>query len=133
MSVIDVPLVVFLKFDGNVIAAQLNLVGGTAMESFIIARDEQFNRYSPGEILTEYCTRLAIERGLDFDFRIMSDDYKQKRSDVTTFYRNVELYLTLIGRVLGPVQAEISEIWAVMFRIYARFSRYAHGLTARKA
>jgi hypothetical protein len=41
--------------------------------------------------------------------------------------------LTLMGRVFGPIQAEVSEMWAVVFRIYARFSRYAHGLGAHKA
>ena len=41
------------------------------------AFDSELEKYSPGEILKEYCVRWAFERGLDYDMRHRDSQTKQ--------------------------------------------------------
>jgi len=65
-----------LRVGDTPVAAQLNSVDRTRLEFFIGAHDPEFSAYSPGEIVTEECLRWALERDLDYDFRIGDEAYK---------------------------------------------------------
>jgi CelD/BcsL family acetyltransferase involved in cellulose biosynthesis len=64
------------RLDGKLVGAQLNAIDGKRVEFLIGAFDEQWGRYSPGELLMQQCLCWAFENGLDFDFRIGSEPYK---------------------------------------------------------
>jgi CelD/BcsL family acetyltransferase involved in cellulose biosynthesis len=65
-----------LRMNGTPIAFQLNAVDVRRVEFLIGAFDEQWARYSPGQILMLECIRWSFERGLDYDFRIGDEAYK---------------------------------------------------------
>lgn len=79
-----------LRLDGRLVAVQLNAVDAKRVEFLIGAFDEQWGRYSPGEILMQACLCWAFENGLDFDFRIGSEPYKfnwARRDTITSDWR----------------------------------------------
>ncbi|MGD9886100.1 MAG: GNAT family N-acetyltransferase, partial [Reyranella sp.] len=65
-----------LALDGVPVAAQLNSVEGTRVESLIATYDDRCSRFSVGNIVNEECLRWALERGLDFDFRLGDQSFK---------------------------------------------------------
>jgi CelD/BcsL family acetyltransferase involved in cellulose biosynthesis len=65
-----------LKLDGVPLAAQLNSIDRSRVESYIVVYDPRYHRFSLGEIMNEECIRWAIERDLDYDFRIGDQSFK---------------------------------------------------------
>lgn len=65
-----------LALDGVPVAAQLNSVDGTRVESLIATYDDRYSRFSVGNIVNEECLRWALERGLDYDFRLGDQSFK---------------------------------------------------------
>jgi CelD/BcsL family acetyltransferase involved in cellulose biosynthesis len=65
-----------LRVDGRIIAAELDCIDGTRLESFVGAYDPSFATYGPGTLLNAYCLHWAFERGLSYDFRIGTEAYK---------------------------------------------------------
>lgn len=51
------------------------------LELVMIAYDEAFAALSPGLVLLGFCAEEAIERGLDIDFRLGREPYKQRWAD----------------------------------------------------
>ena len=71
------PLRVFsLCLDDQVIAADIATLGGSVLDSHIIAFDHDWARHSPGSLLQGDVLRWAQERGLAFDFGVTEDAYK---------------------------------------------------------
>ena len=67
-----------LKFETQIIAAVLARISKFAVESFIAAFDRAYRKYGPGQLLYEDILKLALERRLEFDFRIGDEVYKKK-------------------------------------------------------
>ncbi len=78
-----------LTLDGVLVAAQFNIVDGTRVESLIATYDERYSRFSVGNIINEECLRWALERGLDYDFRLGDQSFKlvwaRRRRDIASF------------------------------------------------
>lgn len=78
-----------LALDGVPVAAQLNGVDGTRVESLIATYDERYGRFSVGNIVNEECLRWALERGLDYDFRLGDQPFKlvwaRRQRDIVSF------------------------------------------------
>lgn len=72
------PCLFALKLDGELIAAEYSHVDAGRVESFIGAYDPAFAWASPGQILQAECIRWALDRGLDYDFRIGDERYKAR-------------------------------------------------------
>jgi CelD/BcsL family acetyltransferase involved in cellulose biosynthesis len=66
-----------LKLNGAVIAAELINVDRAGVEVFVLTFDEAFARCAPGNLLREKVVRWAFERGLDYDWRLGAESYKQ--------------------------------------------------------
>jgi CelD/BcsL family acetyltransferase involved in cellulose biosynthesis len=66
-----------LKLDGAVIAAELVNVDRARVELFVLTFDEAFARCAPGNLLREKVVAWAFERGLDYDWRLGDESYKQ--------------------------------------------------------
>ena len=84
-------LVVFaVKVDGVPVASHIVSVDRTRIEGYIGVYDPAWSACSPGNVLTEHVLHWAFERGLDVDFRIGDQPYKEKwngRSiDVATWH-----------------------------------------------
>lgn len=77
----DSPLKTFaLKIDGAYIAAGLCVVSENRLEyiATVYADGSEWERYSPGMLVSEDCGRWAVENGLDLDFRFMDVPYKHR-------------------------------------------------------
>ncbi len=66
-----------LKLDDRIIAARLSNVDQVRVEGFMATYDYDFARYSPGEILKEYCLRNAFAQRLCFDFHGGNEPWKR--------------------------------------------------------
>lgn len=66
--------------DDRQIAGSLSLVG-PIYEYFVTTFDPDFARFSPGHILTAEVIAEAIVLGLDVDFRITNETYKERWTD----------------------------------------------------
>jgi CelD/BcsL family acetyltransferase involved in cellulose biosynthesis len=79
-----------VKVDGQPVASHVVSVDRTRIEGYIGAYDPAWGVCSPGNVLTEHVLRWALERGLDVDFRIGDQPYKQRwngrRVDVATWH-----------------------------------------------
>ncbi len=69
--------VMAMKLDGRLIASQICGVDKVRMEGQVGAFDVAYNKYSPGQVLLEYCLKWAFEQGLAVDFRMGSHPYKR--------------------------------------------------------
>jgi CelD/BcsL family acetyltransferase involved in cellulose biosynthesis len=75
----DSPLKMFaLKLNGSYFAAVLCLVSGNRLEYYspTYAIGGEWERYSPGMLVTEDCGQWALRNGLDLDFRFTDFPYK---------------------------------------------------------
>jgi CelD/BcsL family acetyltransferase involved in cellulose biosynthesis len=66
-----------LKFDTQIIAAVLARISRFNVESFIAAFDRTYRQYGPGQLLYEDILKWALERRLEFDFRMGEEVYKR--------------------------------------------------------
>ncbi|MGH6840362.1 MAG: GNAT family N-acetyltransferase, partial [Methylocella sp.] len=94
-------LVVFLlSLDGAPVAAHISCIDGERVEFLIGVFDNRYAAVSPGQTLDMECIRWALERGLEFDFRLGDEPYKEswanERGLLATFARP----LTAKGAVL---------------------------------
>ena len=102
------PLVAFVKVDGVPVAASVSLVGLRSVEYFITTYDQEFSRYSVGNLLVEGIVKWAHANGLDFDFRPLDGDYKARWANHETRYKTVFVFLTARGRLMEfPLLARV--------------------------
>ena len=92
-----------LRVGDTPVAFQINAVDDRRVEFMIGCQDPGWGRYSSGELLMQDCLQWAVERGLDYDFRIGDETYKAAwaRHDCLTFNCLVALSwrgLAAIGR-----------------------------------
>lgn len=71
-------LLFVLKVNGTPVAVSFTSIDRTRLEGHIAAYDADWQRCSPGNVLTEYIVGWAFERGLDVDFRIGNESYKRR-------------------------------------------------------
>jgi CelD/BcsL family acetyltransferase involved in cellulose biosynthesis len=65
-----------LTLDGRPIAAFLSTIDRTRIEMFVTVFAPEYGRFSPGMLIIEDVARWGFERGLDFDMRVLTMDYK---------------------------------------------------------
>jgi CelD/BcsL family acetyltransferase involved in cellulose biosynthesis len=68
-----------------------------SVELFMFVMNPEFSACSPGHLLLEDIARSSQERGLDFDFRITSEDYKLRWADGVVSYRTFVIALSPKG------------------------------------
>ena len=61
------------------------------------AYDPKYAKFSPGNLLIEECVRIAIDEKVDFDFRIIRDEYKARWADREISYGCVAVATSLSG------------------------------------
>jgi CelD/BcsL family acetyltransferase involved in cellulose biosynthesis len=76
-SEIGTIILFVLKFDDQIIAAVLARISKFTVESFIAAFDRAYTKYGPGQLLYEDILKWALERRLEFDFRMGDEVYKR--------------------------------------------------------
>jgi CelD/BcsL family acetyltransferase involved in cellulose biosynthesis len=129
-----VPLVAFVKVDGMPICASINLVGSRTLEYWIFTYDEAYNRYSVGNLLTEFVARWAHANGRDFDMRVMYNEYKTYWVNRETRHRTRIVVLGFRGRLreISLLSFQVSrvrhrlgkEVVAALARTQARLARH---------
>jgi CelD/BcsL family acetyltransferase involved in cellulose biosynthesis len=67
-----------LKVDAQIIGAVLARISKFTVEAFIAAFDRAYRQYGPGQLLCEDILKWALERRLEFDFRMGDEVYKRK-------------------------------------------------------
>jgi CelD/BcsL family acetyltransferase involved in cellulose biosynthesis len=123
------PLVAFVKVDGVLVAASLNLVGSRTVEYFMSTYDEAFGSYSVGTILTDFLVKWSHANGFDFDFRPFHVNYKAEWAYEIKIYRTRTIFLTQRGRFL-----EVPLLGLQIFRVQRKFREFsAHGFKTLKA
>lgn len=90
-----------LKLDDRIIAARLSNVDQVRVEGFMTTYDYDFARYSPGEILKEYCLRNAFAQRLRCDFHGGNEPWKRIWSncyhkDISYAYANTAWGMTYV-------------------------------------
>ena len=70
-----------ILLDGEIVAGGSVVVSRGRLEFFVTAFDPAHARDRPGNLLNEDLVRIAIARGLDFDFRMMRAGYKDRWTD----------------------------------------------------
>jgi CelD/BcsL family acetyltransferase involved in cellulose biosynthesis len=80
-----------LELDGEPIAAHWGLVSGARFYSLMPSFDADWNRFSPGRLLTEHLIQWSYEHGFtDFDFGVGDESYKLEfRDAMLPLYRAV--------------------------------------------
>ncbi|SFK84057.1 GNAT family N-acetyltransferase [Methylocapsa palsarum] len=97
-----------LKVEGKLIAAQLSTIDRSRVEAFIAAYDPAWSQYSPSRLLLEDRLEKACEAGLQYDFRVGDEAYKDQWSNRFAELVNAYRALTLWGRIyVMGVRAEI--------------------------
>jgi CelD/BcsL family acetyltransferase involved in cellulose biosynthesis len=123
------PLVAFVKVDGALVAASLNLVGRRTVEYFMSTYDEAFGSYSVGTILTDFLVKWSHTNGFDFDFKPFHVNYKMEWANHITSYRTRTVFVTRRGRFLEipllglqifRVQRKLKEAFARVFKMPAK-------------
>jgi CelD/BcsL family acetyltransferase involved in cellulose biosynthesis len=113
-----VPLVAFVKVNGVPICASINLVGSRTLEYWIFTYDEAYDRYSVGNLLTEFVARWAHANALDFDMRPLYNQYKTYWVNRETRHRTAVVVLTSRGRL-----REISLLFFQISRVRRRLGK----------
>lgn len=108
-----------LTLNGEPIAAQLNILTSTRVESLIATYDAKYRRYAVGNIVNAECLRWALERGLDYDFRLGDQSFK---FDWAQRQREIVSWLVLTGARGWPLFAMLHA------RAAARQARFKLGL-----
>jgi CelD/BcsL family acetyltransferase involved in cellulose biosynthesis len=96
------PLKTFaLKMDGEYIAAGVCVVSERRLEyiATVYATDSQWERYSPGMLVSEDCGRWAVNNGLDLDFRFTEVPYKQRWMSRIDHFVSIRAALSLRGMI----------------------------------
>lgn len=126
-----IPLVAFVKVDGVPVAASINLVGSRTLEYWIFTYNEAYNRYSVGNLLTEFVARWAHANSRDFDMRTMYNEYKTYWVNRETRHQTRVLVLSARGRL-----REIALLLFQVTRVQRRLRKAcvsAFGKTTRQA
>jgi CelD/BcsL family acetyltransferase involved in cellulose biosynthesis len=113
-----VPLVAFVKVNGVPICASVNLVGPRTVEYWIFTYDEAYDRYSVGNLLTEFVARWAHANARDFDMRPLYNEYKTYWVNRETRHRTPVVVLTSRGRL-----REISVLFFQLSRVRRRLGK----------
>lgn len=87
-----------LKFNGTIIAAELNNIDRRRVENFVTSFDPAYARYAPGNILRQEVVRWAFSQGLDYDCRLGDEGYKLEWASETVMARTYVLALSWAGR-----------------------------------
>jgi CelD/BcsL family acetyltransferase involved in cellulose biosynthesis len=94
------PLVAFTKVGGVTVAASLNMVGAKTMEGQINTYDPAFSEYSVGSLHLYDLIKWAYLHGLDYDFRPVRVEHKERWATRHTWHETRMIYLTARGRLL---------------------------------
>jgi CelD/BcsL family acetyltransferase involved in cellulose biosynthesis len=114
------PLVAFMKVDGVLVAASLNLVGHRTLEYFMSAYDEAFSTHSVGTILMDFVAKWSHANGFDLDLRPFHVNYKAEWANEITSYRTRTIFLNPRGRLL-----EIPLLGLQIFRVWRKIREYS--------
>lgn len=132
----DTPLKTFaLKIDGAYVAAGLCVVSEKRLEyiATVYADDSEWERYSPGMLVSEDCGRWAVENGLDLDFRFMDVPYKHRWMSRTDRFVTVRAAFSPRGMIEVYADAAARQGHRVKVRAANTVREYAARLKGRLA
>jgi CelD/BcsL family acetyltransferase involved in cellulose biosynthesis len=104
-----------MTLDDRIIAACICLDSADRLEFHTTTFDPAFGDHAPGVLMIEDCVRLAISRGVDFDFRIARQDYKGRWSDREDRYDSFHFGCTGLGVV--AIRIEAVQAWVRIQRV----------------
>ncbi len=94
---VGAPRLFLLTLDRQPIAAGYALVNPSVFEFYITAYDAALENYSPGKVLLEHLTRWAFDRGLAFDFRVVTVPYKEQWANAGAWRSTLVIATTTRG------------------------------------
>lgn len=86
-----------LTLDGKLIAAFLATIDRARIEMFVTSFAPEYGRYSPGMLLIEDVVRWGLERGLDFDMRVLHMDYKERWANASLLRVKYRVPMSIAG------------------------------------
>lgn len=110
------PFVAFVKLNGVLVAASVNLIGPSSFEGYFTTYDEAFADCSPGNLMHEFCMKWTHANGRDFDLRPIYSAYKARWANRETHHSTQTIFLTLRGRL-----AEFVLLKGYGMRVMGRF------------
>jgi CelD/BcsL family acetyltransferase involved in cellulose biosynthesis len=93
-------VVFLLNLEGAPIAAHISCIDARRVEFLIGVFDIRYAAVSPGQILVADCVQWALERGLEFDFRLGDEPYKERWANERGLLATFARPLTAKGAVL---------------------------------
>ncbi len=89
-----------LRLDGLPIAVKIGCVDGSRFEGFITTYDPAFAALSPGQVILADCLEWCARNGLDYDFRIGDEAYKQDWATEDHLVRSFRVANSLRGALM---------------------------------
>ncbi len=89
-----------LRVDGVPVAVKIGCLDGKRMEGFITTYDPAWSAFSPGQIILADCLRWCRDNGLNYDFRIGDEAYKQDWSTTIRVMNTMTLATSSLGAAL---------------------------------
>lgn len=103
-----------ITVDGAPVAANLVSVDRQRAEGYLTVFDPEWSVASPGNVLTEHVLRWAFEQGLDLDFRIGDEAYKDRWTTRSTQVATWRIATSLRGA------SGVTQLLATQLRSAAR-------------
>jgi CelD/BcsL family acetyltransferase involved in cellulose biosynthesis len=94
-----------LKLDGALVAAELVNVDRRRVELFVCTYDPAYAQHAPGNVLREEVVRWAFAHGLDYDWRLGDEPYKQDWASDASMARTYVLGRNRRGRLFAAYMA----------------------------
>jgi CelD/BcsL family acetyltransferase involved in cellulose biosynthesis len=114
----DGALLFTLKIDGKLVASKLATIDPGRLEIQMDVYDPAWSAAAPGRLLTEHCLQWALERGLDFDFRLGEEDYKLDWAPLSCAV--VSWYIATGWRGLPVVARRRAVLWSWQLKALMR-------------
>lgn len=105
-----------LTLDDQIVAACICFHSGDRVEFYTTAYDPAFSNWSPGGLMIQDCVVMSIAAGVDFDFRITQQSYKQRWIDRSDRYDSFMIACSPRGKAKIAAEAVAAAIHAQRVR-----------------
>lgn len=122
-----------LTLDDTIVAACILLLSADRVEFHTTAFDVAFADHSPGVLMIEECVKLSIARGVDFDFRLVRQEYKDRWSDRLDRYDSFHLGCSPLGVAMIQLETIQTAIKVVRSKYGPRIKALLRGRRSGRA
>lgn len=110
-----------LKLNNKTIGANLMRIDRVRIEFIVAAFDPEFSKFSPLQLIAEYCVKWAFEQRLNVDYRLGDGDHKRDWVEQSCDIFSYQICRTVLGRTYAPVRESVNKVkqyWRKARRAY---------------